>query len=260
MRIFAFLSWLALVGMTSAHAQAPEFTANRSDVIRLLGEFPDFGLIRQEYAALGYTGEKLDLAVEQAALLYRDPVLAGYLADQLIAAYQSPQDVDPAAGGFVINLIRRGLGHLSTRELRYYYRVEQIMLQSLPERTCGRAVRDRLPPEKFSELVTRLAAGFTVESLREYYRIQAKAARFGVTRKPVRQSAAKSAEVEARVNARLAEKIAQAKNSRALLSAVGNLERARNKDACQIGRLFMETVMELKGRELRDTLIYMSLP
>ncbi|MEL7256805.1 MAG: hypothetical protein AAFN80_03045 [Pseudomonadota bacterium] len=260
MRFLSLLTWLLLAVVSPAYAQTPEITANRGDVIRLLGEIPDFALIRQDYEALGYSGEKLDLAVEQAGLLYRDPVLAGYLADQLIAAYQSPESVDRNSGGLVIGLIRRGLGHLSTRELRYYYRVEQIMLQSLPERTCGRAVRDQLSPEKFSELVTRLAAGFTVESLREYYRIQAKAARFGVTRDPVLLSPAKSIEVEDRVNGRLAEKIAQSKNSRALRSAIGNLERARNKQACQIGRLFMETVMELEGRELRETLIYMSLP
>lgn len=260
MRVLSLLTWLALVSVSPAFAQSAEITANRSDVIRLLGEIPDFSLIRKDYEALGYSGEKLDLAVEQAGLLYRDPVLAGYLADRLIAAYQSPESVDRNSGGLVIGLIRRGLGHLSTRELRYYYRVEQIMLQSLPERTCGRAVRDQLSAEKFSELVTRLAAGFSVESLREYYRIQAKAARFGVTRNPVVLTEAKSIEVENRVNGRLAEKIAQSENSRALQSAIGNLERARNTQACQVGRLFMETVMELEGRELRETLIYMSLP
>ncbi|WP_339106820.1 hypothetical protein [Roseovarius rhodophyticola] len=254
------LAWLLLGVVSPAHAQTPEVTANRSDVIRLLGEIPNFTVIRQEYEALGYSGEKLDLAVEQAGLLYRDPVLAGYLADRLIAAYQSPESVDRNSGGLVIGLIRRGLGHLSTRELRYYYRVEQIMLQSLPERTCGRAVRDRLPPEKFSELITRLAAGFNVASLREYYRVQAKAARFGATRDPVLLSPAKSVEVENRVNGRLSEKIAESENARALRSAIGNLERAGNRQACQIGRLFMETVMELEGRALRETLIYMSLP
>lgn len=260
MRLFALFTWVMLVSMTPAMSQSADLQANRADVIRLLGELPDFGLIRQEYQALGYSGKKLDLAVQQAGLLYQDPVLAGYLADRLIAAYQSPQSVDPTEPGLVIGLIRRGLGHLSTRELRYYYRVEQIMLQSLPERTCGRAVRDRLPPAKFSELVTRMAAGFSFDSLKEYYRVQAKAARFGATRKPVGLSAAKQAEIEDRVNARLAQKIEQADNSRALLSAVGNLERAGNRQACQIGRLFMETVMELEGRELRETLIYMSLP
>ena len=259
MRILLVIALLVSVTSGALWAQTADPRASRADVIRLLGQLPEFSPIREEFQALGYEGENLELAVKQAELLYRDPVLAGYLADRLIEAFESPQSVR-APDGLITGLIRNGLGHLSTSELRYYYRVEQIMLQSLPTRTCGRAVKDRLSPAKFSELVSRMAAGFSPKSLREYYRVQAKAARFGATRKPVRQGREKSAAVEERVNARLAQKISQRSDQRQLLAAVGNLDRARNKQACQIGRLFMETVMELKGRELRDTLIYMSQP
>lgn len=259
MRFLALITLFFSIMSAPIAAQEAEVRASRGDVIRLLGQIPEFSDTRQEFRDLGYEGEKLELAVRQSDLLYRDPVLVEYLADRLIEAFLDPKSVE-STDGILMPLIRRGLGHLPTTELRFYYQIEQFILSSLPQRSCGRAVRDRLSANQFSELVARTAVRLSTDTLREYYRIQAKAARFGVTREPVLQSRAKRVEIEDRVNGRLAEKIAQSGNSRSLLSAVGNLERAGNAQACQVGRMFMETVMEFRGPELRETLVYMSQP
>lgn len=259
MRVLALLLWLVTAGTVWAAPQDEEITANRADIIRLLGELPDIAPIREELRAVGFRGANLELAVKQAELIYRDPILAGHVADQVIAAFQTPQSVQ-AAGGLMWPLVERGLGHLTTRELKFYYQVEQAMIKALSVRQCGLAVRDRLSDERFADVTSRTAARLNTPALKEYYRIQAKAARLGVQRQPVRMSAASITRVEERITARMTRSIEASNNPRALLLAMSNLERASNSQACAIGRLFMDVVMQLEGRALRDTLVYMSLP
>ena len=163
-------------------------------------------------------------------------------------------------GGLIWPLVEQGLGHLSTRELRFYYRVERSLIGGLPVQVCGRAVRSRLSPERFAELITRAAARLNTSGLREYYRIQAEAARFGVQRDPVRLSDARTAEIEDQINTRLRERIETTARPAALLGALDDLGDATNRQACQIGKLFLETVVEIQGQDGRDALIYMSQP
>lgn len=239
--------------------QADPANAPRSEIIRLLGALPDYADFRTEMRALGFRGEKLDLAVAHAELIYRDPVIAGYVADRVIAAYVAPA-TGAQARGLIGPLIERGLPHLSTRELRYYHRVEKLMMEALPVRECGRIVRDRMPPKEFVRVMSRMAARLNTAGLRNYYTIQAKAARYGVTRPPIRMGATRIDAVETRIAAGLAARIAQSDNPRAMQRAIDNLSGASNVRACAIGRMFMDIVMDLDGQELRDALVYLSLP
>lgn len=260
MRLLALLAWLMFAGTGLAAQQADTSPpVKRSDIIRLLGQIPDIAPIREELMALGFRGENLELAVKQSETIYRDPLIAGHIADRVIAAYETPRGV-AQAGGLVWPLIERGLGHLSTRELKFYYRVEQAMIKAMPVRQCGLAVRNRLSDQRFAEVTARLAARLHTPSLREYYRIQLKAARLGAQRQPVRLSDAAVRRVEAQINAALTRRIAASDNPRGLLSAIENLDRAGNAQACTVGRLFMDIVLELEGRELREALIYLSQP
>lgn len=231
----------------------------RAEIIRLLGALPDYADFHSEMRALGFRGEKLDLAVAHAELIYRDPVIAGHVADRVIAAYGMPES-GAEARGLIWPLIERGLPHLSTRELRYYHRVEKVMMEALPVRDCGRIVRDRMPPKEFVRIMSRMAARLNTAGLRNYYTIQAKAARYGVTRPPIRMGAARIDAVETRIAEGLAARIAQSDNPRAMQRAVDNLPWASNARACAIGRMFMDIVMDLDGQESRDALVYLSLP
>ncbi len=256
--ILATLWWSAGMGFALAQDR-DELKPNKADIVRLLGQIPDFAPIREELIALGFEGENLELAVAHAELVYRDPVLAGHVADQVIAAYFDPENVT-MAGGLIWPLVERGLGHLNTRELRFYYRVERSLIGGLPVQVCGRAVRNRLSPARFAELITRAAARLNTSGLREYYRVQAKAARFGVQRDPVRLSEARAADIEDKINTRLRESIETTAQPAALLRALNDLGAATNRQACQIGKLFLETVVAMEGQDGRDALIYMSQP
>lgn len=248
-----------LIGAGVSSAQTPEVKADRNEIIRLLGQLPELAPIRQDLRALGYRGANLELAVKQAELLYRDPVIAGYVADRVIAAFEAPQSVS-AADGLLWPLVQRGLGHLTTGELKFYYEVERAMIEALSIRQCGMAVRDRMAPARFAEMTSRVAARLNTDALQEYYRIQAKAARLGAKRAPVRQSEAVIERVEERIQASMTRSIQASKNPGALLAAMINLDQASNTHACAIGRLFMNTVLQYEGRALRDMLVYMSQP
>ncbi|MEM9844277.1 MAG: hypothetical protein AAF965_05710 [Pseudomonadota bacterium] len=250
--------WTSASALADAQ-EREEIKPNRADIIRLLGQIPDFAPIREELIALGFEGENLELAVAHAELVYRDPVLAGHVADQVIAAFLDPESV-PATGGLIWPLVELGLGHLSTRDLRFYYRVERSLIGGLPVQACGRAVRNRLPPARFAELITRAAAQLNTSGLREYYRVQADAARYGIQRDPVRLSPARAEEIGEIINVQLREKIEKTEKPARLLSALDNLDTANNRQACEIGKLFLETVVAIEGPDGRDALIYMSQP
>lgn len=263
---FAMLTLLVLAqGASQTKAQqtsaqqSADVIPNRADIVRLLGEIPNFAPIREELIGFGFEGENLELAVAHAELVYRDPVLAGHIADQVIAAYFDPQNAS-VAGGLIWPMVERGLGHLTTRELRFYYRVERSLIGGLPVRACGRAVRNRLPSPRFAELITRAAARLNSSGLREYYRIQARAARFGILRAPVRLSKDRAEEIEGEINARVRARIEQTDRANTLLAALEDLDAASNRQACQIGKLFLDTVVSIQGKDGRDALIYMSLP
>lgn len=231
----------------------------RSDIIRLLAALPDYADFRSEMRTLGFRGEKLDLAVAHAELIYRDPVIAGYVADRVIAAYGAPE-TGADARGLIGPLIERGLPHMSTAELGYYHRVEKLMMEALPVRDCGRIMRNRMPPVQFVRVMSRMAARLNTAGLRNYYRLQAKAARHGVTRPPVRLSRARMDAVETRIAEALATRIAQSDSPRVMQRAIGNLPGASNARACAIGRMFMDIVADMEGQEQRDALLYLSLP
>ncbi len=44
------------------------------------------------------------------------------------------------------------------------------------------------------------------------------------------------------------------------MRAYRNLERVSNRRACEAGRLFMDAVLSLEGRELHNALILLSTP
>lgn len=251
--------WIGASPLPGYAQNTGDFEPNRADIVRLLGQIPDYAPIREELISLGFKDENLELAVSHAELVYRDPILAGHIADQVITAFLDPGNAQ-IAGGLIWPMVERGLGHLKSRELRFYYRVERSLIGGLSVRDCGRAVRNRLPPSRFAEQITRAAARLNTSGLREYYRIQARAARFGIQREPVRLSQTRAEAVEAEINAQIRARIENSGQPASLLTAMDDLDDATNRQACEIGKLFLETVVTMSGQDGRDALIYMSLP
>jgi hypothetical protein len=212
--------------------------------------------IRQDLQRLGFEGENLELAVAQAGAFYKDKAIAGYIADRVIAAYTDP-GFQAETDGLVWPLIERGMGHLSTRELQFYYGVEQAMINALPSRDCGMAVRGRMSDKQFSETMSRMTARLTPKTLKEFYRIELKAAQLGADRSPVRLSASDLSRIATRVEERMTALIAASPDADRLASAQRDIGRADNARACKIGRLFYEAVLTLNRNDLRKGLIYL---
>lgn len=247
---------LCLVPMSGA---AQDSTVRKSDLVRLLGELNNFTSVRQDMQALGFEGEKLDLAEAQIARMLRDPLIAGNIADRVLASQQNSIP-SAQAGGLFWPLVDRGLGHLPVRDMRYFYLVEQTMLKALPARECGLLIKERLAPERRARVTGRVAARLNTPALREYYRIQFRAAQLGATREAAQLSARDEARIVERINAAVAEELKDKPDAAAIKRAFSDLNRVNNRRACAAGRMFMDAVLSLKGRDLHHALILLSTP
>jgi len=235
-------------------------SVSRADLVNLLGRLHEDGEVRQDLAALGFAGEKLELAVRHAADMLSDPVIAGYIADRVLAVRDNRTPPIARAQGLLWSVIDEGLGHLPLRDLRYYYSVEKVVLSAMPVRTCGRAVRGDLAPARMAEATARAAARLNVEGLRNYYRIQLRAAQLGAQRGAKRLPPQRAAQAEAAIFGVVTRTISAREDAARLMGSFANLERASARDACIAGQVFIEAVLTLEGRELNDALIQLSTP
>ncbi|MFX0546381.1 hypothetical protein ACEWPL_012635 [Roseovarius sp. S1116L3] len=262
---------IAFLAMSCAGVSAPAAVAaqeagqaaqsvSRGDLIQLLGRLHEDGEVRRDLAALGFAGEKLDLATQHAADMLRDPVIAGYIADRVLAVRDGAAVPVTRAQGLLWSVIDEGLGHLPLRDLRYYYLVEQAVLGAMPVNICGRAVRGDLPPYRMAEATARAAARLNVEGLRNYYRIQLRAAQLGAQRGAPVLPPKRAAQAEAAIFGVVTRTIATREDAPRVMASFANLDRASNRDACLAGRVFIHAVLTLEGRELHDALIQLSTP
>lgn len=254
-RLLLTLSFLIGLGLPQAEAQrAPE----KAEIIAILGQLYAVPGMRAEMARAGFEGENLDLAMGQIKTVLGDRQIAGYLADRLIALGQGRPESAALATGLIEPLLDRGLSHLSARELAYFYQVETAVVNAMPKRLCGMAFRNRLGPKALTQSTAKVAARLNSPALKAYYRIQYKAAKLGLTRGPKRLSAAARAKAERSIFDALTAKAAGEKNGARLLQAFAQLERANNTLACDAGRMFLTTVMEMAPRARHEALVYMT--
>lgn len=265
-RLIAILALCMTLGIATsatvsfAQTAQPAPTVSRADLIRMLGILYQDMPLRGDLVALGFQGENLELAVAQAQRVLRDPDVAGYIADRVLAVRAG--EIPPAGmpQGLLWGVMDRGIGHLPLDDLRYYYAVEKTVLNAMSPRICGLAVRERLSPDRLAEATARVAARLNTPALRSYYRIQLRAAQLGATRDRVEMSAARALSAQDAIFAALTRQIAGRDDAARVLRSFTNLERADNRSACTAGRLFIDAVLTLKGDTLHEALIYLSLP
>ncbi len=254
------LPLLVALCVFAASAFADPVAPSRDDVIRMMQKIAAQSPVRAELEALGFRGENLELAVKQSQVFVQDKGIAGYMADRLIAANKGQIPKGARSGGLVDPLVDRGISHLSLNEMRLFYRVEQSVVNALPTRECGRAMKGKPQTERQYKIASQVEAQMKPAILREYYRIQLKAARLGLRHRAKRLTPERQAQVIEKIFTRLAERVADSKDARGLIAAYQNIHRVSNRRACAAGRLFMETVLSLKGNDLRDALILLSAP
>lgn len=256
-RLISLLFCLGLgVAVPVAAQQAP---SEKVEIMRLLQRMDEFVPIEAEFRSLGFEGRNLELAMAQHRRVFGDPEIASYVADRLLSAYSGSLPSASVAGGLLGPLIDRGIGHLPTRELVYFYKVETAVFQALPTRECGLAVKQRLSDQRLSDATARVAARLNTPALEEYYRIQYKAARLGLTRERVVLGAARETKIEEKIGKVIFEGPGSG-DARELIRVFENPERASNRRACEAGRTIMAAVMAMRGDDLREALLYFSAP
>ena len=240
-------------------AAARALPVTKADVVRFLHELPEVAPIEAEMRSLGFSGENLALAVQQTESFYTDPQIADYIAGRVLSFYGGAE-MPGSANGLIWPLIARGVGHLPSRELVYYYNIERTMIGAMPKAQCGRAVRDRLSPQAFSDEMSRVAARLETKALREYYRIELKAARLGVGRPPVTLGAPTRTRIERRISEQVDLLVEASEHPERLRGAMVHIDSVSNAQACEIGLMFYQAVMNMRGADQRKALIYIGLP
>lgn len=233
---------------------------SRADLIRLLGRLHEEDKVRADLAQLGFKGENLELAIQHAANMLRDPIIAGYVADRVLAVQSGAVVPIDRAQGLLWGVIDQGLAHLPLRDLRYYYLVEQAVLGAMPIRICGQAVRGTLPPRPMADATARAAARLNTDGLRNYYRIQLRAAQLGAQRGEFITTPKRAAKAEASIFAALTRSIVAEPDAAQIMDSFANLTIVNDTRACRAGKLFISAVLTLQGRELHEALIQLSLP
>ncbi len=233
---------------------------SRADLIRLLGRMHEEETVRADLRKLGFKGENLELATQHAANMLRDPVIAGYVADRVLAVQSGSAVPIARAQGLLWGVIDQGLAHLPLRDLRYYYLVEQTVLGAMPVHICGQAVRGTLAPDRMADVTARAAARLNTAGLRNYYRIQLRAAQLGAQRGTLATTPRRAVAAEALIFAALTRYIVAEPDAARIMDSFARLDRVDNTRACRAGRLFIAAVLTLEGRDLHEALIQLSLP
>jgi hypothetical protein len=70
----------------------------------------------------------------------------------------------------------------------------------------------------------------------------------------------RAARAEAMIFDVLTRHIAARPDGPAVMNSFANLDKANNRDACLAGRVFLEAVLTLEGRDLNEALIQLSIP
>ncbi len=233
---------------------------SRADLIRLLGRLHEEETVRADLRKLGFKGENLELATQHAADMLRDPIIAGYVADRVLEVQAGNAVPIARAQGLLWGVIDQGLAHLPLRDLRYYYLVEQAVLGAMPTHICGQAVRGTLSPDRMAEATARAAARLNTDGLRNYYRIQLRAAQLGAQRGQLATTSKRAAAAEALIFAALTRHIVAEPDAAQIMNSFARLDTVNNTRACRAGQLFIAAVLTLEGRELHEALIQLSLP
>ncbi|MFK7940465.1 MAG: hypothetical protein AB8B82_13880 [Roseovarius sp.] len=250
--------WMACAPV-QGQAQAQPPAPNKADIVELLLRMDEFVPIEREFIALGFEGENLELAMAQHRRVFGDRDIAEYIADRVLSAYEGTLPTASEAGGLLGPLIDRGIGHLNTKDLTFFYKVENAVFKALPYRECGLAVKQRLSDQRLSNATARAAARMNASALSRYYDIQYKAARLGLRNKQVVLTGARKDRIERKIGEAMFDGSGDGAQMK-MVRVFENPGRVSNRQACEAGRLIMDTVMTMQGRDLREALLYFSGP
>lgn len=254
-----FLASLILALGLVAPAGFAQEGPSKAEIVRILGEIPTLPGMRESVSASGYKGENLELAMGQMARMLGDRQIANHIAERILAAGRGDWQSAQAAQGLIQPLLDRGMGHLAPSELSYFFKVEQVVLEAIPTRDCGLIFKNRLAADEVARRTAQTAARLNTPALKEYYRIQYKAAKLGATRGPKTLSAALQDRVSARLNAALSAAAEASPAARAALATFERIESASNAAACDAGKFFLDVVMEMEPKARHEALLVLSV-
>lgn len=250
------VSLTVALGLSGAPGFAQE-APGKAEILRILGEIATLPEMRASVVQNGYEGENLALALAQMARMLGDEAIAGHIAERILAAERGDWATAQAAQGLIQPLLARGVGHLAPDELAYFFEVERVVVGAVSRRICGLMFQNRLGAEAIGRHTAEAVARLNTPALKEYYRLQYKAARLGATRPTPRLAP----EARERATAQMAAALgaaARTASAQAALADFERLEQVSARRACLAGRFFLDVVMEMEPRARHQALLVLS--
>lgn len=242
-----FLRLLLVVLLAGPFAASAQEKVRKSDVVRLLQKLQTEQNNPQALRAAGFEGEKLKLMLDHGTKLANNQTILEHMADQLINARNAPTPTNPV-GGLLAPLLDRGMPYMPVSEQIYHMKVELTVMQAMSTANCGRSVKDTIAPEVFGRALVQTMARLNAPALKEYLRIVRKASTLGVSRpNPPRIADAKREKVLEGFASALEVTAAEKGLSRAYARSDTDMRGLSNREACGLGLLFIETIIDTKG-------------
>ncbi len=248
---------LAIFGSASfAVAQQPSVT--RAELVELIGKLPELNDTKLSLQRQGFSGDKLALALDHENRMMRDKVIAGYIADRLLALNNGNLPSGWAPNGLVSPLFSSGYTNLSRGDKAFYWKVQRSLLAAMTTRDCGLIVKGRMNETRLERTISQAEARLSAATLKRYYQVQRNAIRTGVSRSPKTLSPADSARIQEKINQVLRARLDSDATLAPAAGAFDNMNRASAGAACQAGILFYDVALGLSGRDLDHALLYLN--
>lgn len=254
--LFAVLI-VSLIGFSNP-VQAQQPAVSRGELIELIGKLPELNGSKQALSRQGFKDDKLAIAFDHQNRLMGDKVVAGYIADRLLAVSNGNLPSGWAPDGLISPLFSSGYTNLSRGDKVFYWQVQQTVLKAMPTRECGLLVKGRMNEARTERVVGQAEARLSTSTLKRYYEIQRKAIRIGVSRGPKALSPQDAARTQEKINQTLRDRISSDPALAQVGSAFDNMNRASPANACQAGILFYDVALSLRGRDLENALLFLN--
>ena len=237
-----FLVFLIVFG-SFAVAQSP-----REELIQGFAQFHKNKAFQENLVRRGYTGAKFDNALEHNRRIFTDRDIIGFLADTFLSIDLTRQRAGILPPEPWEAMFARGIGHLSANEMRRFILVELRILNSLSPANCGKYLRGRLSPEKREAVRDAALTSYDPKTLQAFFRAEYKVLKTGARRgPPPRVTRAEEVRINALVGANIAGYLEGAKSADRISKGMQNIDRASNRTACNVGKIWLGSVVNVGG-------------
>jgi uncharacterized protein YdbL (DUF1318 family) len=239
-----------LVAVFSVAIQPVSAQSAREELIQGFAQFHKNKAFQENLKRRGYTGAKYKIALDHNRRIFTDREIIGFLADTFLKVDLTRQGAGILPPEPWEAMFARGIGHLSATEMRRFISVELRVLNNASAANCGKYLKGRLAPDKRAVLRDEALTSYDAATLQAFFRAEYKVLKTGARRSPPpRVTRAQEARVNGLVGKNIAGYLNDAKSAGRIIKGMQNIEKASNKTACNVGKIWLGSVINVGGSD-----------